>query len=503
MTRLVDTSSALHLPAYEGVAHLAPAVLELKDEARRVVKHLEGRTVWMINSTAQGGGVAEMLPTMVTLLTDLGIETKWAVIDSDDPKFFRLTKQLHNMIHGEGNPSLESGDRELYDAVNRANAEELLPHLKPKDILVVHDPQPMALAKILREKMDLLTIWRCHIGLDEDNAQTKAAWDFLAPYGDAYDWGVFSAPEYIPDFMAGRSVVIYPAINPLSLKNTELPLHKIVAVLANSGLAQSPGPLVTGPYEQMAKRLQTDGTTFLPANIMDDIGLLTRPIITQISRWDRLKGFLPVLKAFGRLKALKNSTGNPLHRRRRTIVRLVLAGPDPESIQDDPEAVETLDELCAAFRDLESGAQADIALVTLPMASIDENWIMVNALQRASTIVIQNSIREGFGLTVTEAMWKRVPVLTNSFACGPRQQVRDRLDGRLISDPTNVEELAMALDEMLGDSEGREAWGRTAQRHVHDRFLCFSQLRSWVDLFSRVDGPRTSGDYAVAHSELG
>lgn len=167
-------------------------------------------------------------------------------------------------------------------------------------------------------------------------------------------------------------------------------------------------------------------------------------------------------------------------------MRLVLAGPDPASVQDDPEGREVLEDLSRAYLDLPAALQEDIALVALPMEDSDQNALMVNALQRASTVVVQNSLREGFGLTVTEAMWKRIPVLSNRQACGPRHQVRDRMDGALVGDPTDVPALAQAMDEMLALPRKREEWGRNAQRHVHDHFLLFTQLRAWIDLLADV-----------------
>ena len=168
------------------------------------------------------------------------------------------------------------------------------------------------------------------------------------------------------------------------------------------------------------------------------------------------------------------------------LVRLVLAGPDPASIQDDPEGLEMMAELHAAYGELDPRLQDDIAVVTLPMSSLRHNALIVNALQRASSLVVQNSLREGFGLTVTEAMWKRVPILSNSKACGPRQQVRDGQDGRLIADPEDPDELAHAMNEMLADAEGRDDWGRSAQRRAHQNFLVFSQLRAWIQLFAEL-----------------
>jgi trehalose synthase len=220
----------------------------------------------------------------------------------------------------------------------------------------------------------------------------------------------------------------------------------------------------------------------------DDFGLLTRPIVTQVSRWDRLKGYLPLLEAFIALKRQLPATTSldPIHRRHLELVRLVLAGPDPSAIQDDPEGRRVLDELVGVYRTLPAEAQGDVAILLLPLHSLEENALMVNALQRASTIVAQNSLREGFGLTIAEAMWKRVPVLSNSRACGPRQQVRDGLDGRLIADPEDRDQLRQAISDMLGDPARLERWGHAAQRRAHDHLLVFDQLRAWGRLLGTL-----------------
>lgn len=487
MAQKVQIPTDVTLDRYEAVAHLASLVRELRAEGQQAVRAMQGRTLWMVNSTPQGGGVAEMLPTMVALLRDLGISTEWAVIESEDERFFTLTKQLHNLIHGEGKLQLPEGARETFERNNRENAQEMQQWLKPGDVLAVHDPQPMPLAGMLRSEIpDLLTLWRAHIGLDSDNAQTEAAWDFLSKYGSDYQHGVFSASEYIPDFFLKRSSIIHPAIDPLTHKNRDLNLHKTVGILSNAALTPDPGPLLMPPYKHVATRLMPDGS-FVPANMGENIGLLTRPIITQISRWDRLKGFVELMKAFAWMKERVRRDRNAfsaLDRRRFSLTRLVLGGPDPSSVSDDPEGQEVLEELISFYQSLDDGIQRDIALIAFPMESRKENALMVNAVQRASTIVVQNSIREGFGLTVTEAMWKHTAVLSNMQACGPRQQIRDGVDGRMINSPENIEQLGLTLIDMLQRPEDRGVWGMNAQRRVHQDFLIFSQLRKWLKLLN-------------------
>ena len=484
--QLVPIRVAHGLEDYEANAHLSAATAELRIEAAPIVARLSGKTVWLVSSTATGGGVAEMLPPIVKLLRDLGINAQWIVIGTRDPGFFALTKRIHNLIHGTGDPRLGSPERELFERVNRENASALGEIVSPGDILIVHDPQPVPLAGLLRDKGPLRTVWRCHIGLDVENAATAAAWDFLGPYLDAYEHAVFSAPEYIPRQLAGRATVIHPGIDPLSPKNREMALRETVEVLCNGGIIPAPSPTVHEPYPARAQRVLPDGTLG-SVTAWENIGLLTRPIVTQISRWDRLKGFMPLMRAFAMLKqsaAAAEARGDPVQRRRLELVRLVLAGPEPGGVADDPEASGVIDELRRYYMEMPAAVQSDIALLMLPMHSPEQNALMVNALQRASTIVVQNSIREGFGLTISEAMWKRVPVLTNSHACGPRQQVRDGLDGRLVHDPEDEGELRRVLSEMLADADRRLRWGRAAQRHVYDQFLMMAQLRSWARLIA-------------------
>jgi trehalose synthase len=482
---VVDIREHVRLDDYAGFVHLAQHVRDLRSEAELCVPSLARRKVWMLNSTAVGGGVAEMMPRLVSILRELGVPTEWAVMRPERPEFFLLTKRLHELIHGEGDPRLGAPDRELYEAVSRDCAASLRSLLSPDDVLIVHDPQPLGAGAMLKRTLGLRTVWRLHIGLEEDSPIARAAWSFLQPYAETYDHAIFTAAEYIRDFLAGRTSVMSPTIDPFSHKNRELSPHKLAGILCNSALVRSDHPVLTPPFQHPALRLQPDGS-FAPADRREDVGLLFRPVVTQISRWDRLKGFRPLLDGFRTLKRRASDPSRPpRHRRRLEIVRLVLAGPDPSSIQDDPGARETLRDLSDAFRALEPHEQADVAIFALPLHSVKENALMVNALQRCSTIVVQNSLREGFGLTATEAMWKAVPVL-GTHAWGLRQQIRDGLDGRLVADPTDPEGLAQVLDEMLADPVLRFAWGHRAQRRVHDSFLVFAQVRQWLRVLASV-----------------
>jgi trehalose synthase len=385
----------------------------------------------------------------VGIMRDLGVKTEWVVIGTQEAEFFSLTKRIHNLIHDFGRPGFSRVEQVLYDRVSRSLADEMQSRIGPDDILVIHDPQPLGMGAELKRRTGIRAIWRCHIGLDQRTPATTAAWDFLKPYAEAFDHAVFSAPEYIPHYLVGRASIIYPSIDPLSHKNREFHAHKLVGILSN--------------------------------------GLLFRPIVTQISRWDRLKGWEPLLKGFLLLKARGAGGGirDNRHKHRIDIARLVLAGPDPSAIQDDPEGREVLKGLCDAYCGLKPEEQESVALLTLPMASRKQNHLMVNAVQRCSTVVVQNSLREGFGLTATEAMWKRIPVLGSS-ACGLRHQIRDGIDGRLTRDPLDPEEIAENLDQMLAHPATRDMWGRNAQRRVYDRYLVYQHVHEWLQRLADV-----------------
>jgi len=477
MVEFVKVTSNITLDDYAAIAYLTGPVHNLRSAAELLLPNFRGRSVIMLNSTARGGGVAEMMPRIVLMLNELGITANWAVMKVERPEFFRLTKRLHNLIHGRGDPALNMDDRKLYEEVNHGVAAALQTHLKPGDVLIIHDPQPLGVAAVLKKRLAIHIIWRCHIGVDFASEATRAAWQFLKPYVEACDHSIFSAPEYIPDYLAGRASVIHPGIDPLSHKNRNLTPHKLTGVLCNAGLAIDHAPVLTPPFSQPATRLQPDGT-FGPAASPDEIGFLYRTIVAQISRWDRLKGFGPLLAGFVRLKQKLRESGAalpPRDRRRIEVVRLVLAGPEPNSVKDDPESREVLGELRQAYRNLKPEFQKDIALLSLPMGSQKENELMVNAIQRCASIVVQNSLQEGFGLTVTEAMWKGTPVL-GTEACGLRQQIRDGIDGRLIHNPEDPDEIATCLEEMLSNYGERERLARNGLRRVFTEFLVFVQV---------------------------
>jgi trehalose synthase len=457
----IEVKNIIGLEQYRERLETALPMRELERETEVYATRLRGRKLVMLSSTALGGGVAEMLRPIVSVVVQLGMDIHWLVMRPSEGAFFTLTKRLHNLIHGAGDPQLGRDERALYDRVSDEIAGELLPRLTRRDVLIVHDPQPLGAGARVKRQLGMTAVWRCHIGLDIDTPQTRAAWSFLEGDARAYDHSIFSAPEYIPSFLAGHSSVIPPGLDPLSPKNHELRPLELVQTLCRAALVSGPD---CDRWKHTAMRLRSDGK-FTPA---DDLTLLFRPTVVQISRWDRLKGWLPLLEGFRRLKM-----------RGHERLQLLMAGPDPGGVADDPEARDLLAEIARAWRALPPALQRDVAVVVLPLYSRVENALMVNALQRSAVLVAQNSIQEGFGLTVTEAMWKGAAVM-GTRACGIRQQIRDGVDGRMVRDPENPDEIAAVLDAMLRSDLAK--LGRAARRRVADQFLIFEQIGRWLRL---------------------
>jgi trehalose synthase len=478
------------LDDYASLVFLSETVRELRLEAAQLVQKLGERTVWMLNSTARGGGVAEMMPSLVGTLRDLGVRCEWIVMTPERPAFYELTRRLHDLIHGHGDAALGAPERELYDAVSRDVGAELSRQLPPDALLVVHDPQPMGAGAVAAAATGATAIWRCHIGLEQHTTETRAAWRFLEPHAGRYAHGIFTSAAYAPSFFASRLSVMPPSIDPLDHKNRELSPHKLVGVLCNSRLLAARAPVLTPPFTEPACRVDPDGL-LRPADVPEDVELMYRPMVTQVSRWDRLKGFVPLLEGFAQLKRTRAARArSERDARRLEIVRLLLVGPAPGSIADDPEGMSAFRELVARYCELEPELQRDIALLVLPMSSRKRNAVMVNAIQRCSTIVVQNSLREGFGLTATEAMWKAVPVLVSN-AYGLGLQVRDQLDGRVLKNPEDSQEVADTLAEMLADPRACDDWGRSAQRQVSQEFLLFRQVARMLRVLAGCAEGRT------------
>jgi trehalose synthase len=378
------------------------------EELRALAKPLRGRSIEMINSTAIGGGVAEILNRLVPLAEELDLPVKWDVMTGGED-FFDVTKSFHNALHGEPYHASPK-DFGIFLAYNERNRATL-----PLDaeFVVIHDPQPAALIDA-RKPGSNHWVWRCHIDLSHPN---RAVWDFLEKIVSRYDGAMFSSPEFsrqlpIPQYL------FYPAIDPLSEKNRELEPEFIAQVLARFGIDPQ------------------------------------RPILTQISRFDRLKDPVGVIRAYRIVK-------------RYFDCQLVLAG---GSASDDPEGSIVLKEVLR-----EADNDPDIKVIELPA------WapLEVNALQRASTIVIQKSLREGFGLTVSEALWKKRPVVASAVGGIPIQIIHKHT-GLLAH---SVEGTAYQIRFLLSHPEIAAKLGEHGHQHVKENFLITQKLKRYLTLF--------------------
>ncbi|MCK0160386.1 glycosyltransferase [Allomuricauda sp. F6463D] len=481
----INVKPGAKLVDYKAYGSLYSSVLDFLEQAQEPVENLKGRTIWMINSTAIGGGVAEMLPSQMRILRELDISIEWLVIEAKKEAFFNLTKRIHNAIHGSGNGIFTEDDRKIYEEVNRNNLPKALELINDGDIVVVHDPQPMPLAAMIKKEKKVSIIWRCHIGLEDDTDVTNAVWEFLEPYTKDYDHFVFSLPAYVPKSLQKRTSIIPPAIDPLSHKNRELQLHKCIGILYQSGILDDHKAILYNRYNHLVRKVMPDGS-FDVLDAGENLDLIYRPIVTEISRWDRLKGFKELMEAFIKMKLDNRKNGDPesLEYKRIEMTLLVLGGPDPAFVSDDPEGKEVLKELVKTYMEIDRHLQNDIAILLLPLDNPKENALIVNALQRTSSIIVQNSIQEGFGLTATEAMWKRKPVLVSN-AAGLKFQAIHNKTGQINPDPTDIESLSKTLVYMLNHPKERDKWGFNGQLRVIQNFTLFSQLISWLEVLSK------------------
>lgn len=378
------------------------------DELYLLADKLKGKSITNINSTAVGGGVAEILTRLIPLLKQLEVDAKWDVIKGDE-KFFGITKKFHNALHGI-RTDLTHNDLEYFTEISKNNMEDMD---LSSDILFIHDPQPIILVekkKVFNNKW----IWRCHI--DISHAQ-KDVIDFLKNYIIDYDASVFSAPAFSMDMDLPQSL-ISPSIDPLSDKNKDLPDELIDSVLERFGIDKK------------------------------------RPIVTQISRFDRLKDPVGVVQAYKKAK-------------KHVDCQLILAG---GGATDDPEGLQVLEETKEA-----AGDDPDIHIIFLPTGSDIE----INALQRASTIILQKSLREGFGLTVSEALWKSKPVIAGAVG-GIPLQIKHTYSGILTY---SVDGTAHYIKQLISDPEYAKKLGLNGKEHVKNNFLITRHLKEYLLLF--------------------
>jgi len=377
------------------------------DDLRLIARHLQGRTIQNINSTAVGGGVAEILSRMVPLMKELGVNVHWDVIKGDE-RFFVITKKMHNALHGAASDITED-EFEYFLTVNRDNAREM----EFSEMVFVHDPQPVALIES-RRGQEGHWAWRCHIDFSRPN---RRVWTFIEKFVRRYEVAVFSAPAFARPLEIPQ-VLISPSIDPLSEKNRELREDEIQAVFDKFGIDRS------------------------------------RPIVTQISRFDFLKDPVGVIKAF-RLA------------RKRVDCQLILAG---GGAIDDPEGPAVMEQVRA-----EAAKDPDIHLLFLPPSSD----LVINALQRGSTVVLQKSLREGFGLTVAEALWKRRPVIAAAVG-GIPLQISHRHSGILTH---SIDGTAHWIKQLLNEPAYAARLGENGHQHILNNYLITRHIKDYLLLF--------------------
>ncbi|MBI1976866.1 MAG: glycosyltransferase [Candidatus Omnitrophica bacterium] len=382
------------------------------EELRLLAGQLQGKMIQHVNSTAVGGGVAEILHRLIPLFKEIGVESCWEVIKGGE-RFFWATKKFHNALHG----SPEEITPEVFDVYLQGAGEYLKEMPLKGDILFIHDPQPIVLVEKKKET-GRKWIWRCHIDVSNPHPEV---WNFLRRYIDQYDASVFSSPAFSQPLPI-RQFMVAPSIDPLSEKNREIPEETITEVLRK--------------YE-------------IPRDL---------PIVTQISRFDRLKDPVGVIKAFRMVQKTSRC-------------RLVLGG---GTATDDPESNQVLEEVRQ-----EADKDPLIHVLLIPSGSDLE----INALQRASAVVLQKSLKEGFGLTVTEALWKAKPVVA-SAAGGIPLQVAHKYSGLLCH---SIEGAAYALKQLLHNPGYAKRLGENGREHVRQNFLLTRHLREYLLLFLSLE----------------
>jgi trehalose synthase len=465
--------STLHLERFRNA--LGPRFEEVRTGIEGAPKLFEGRVVWHISSTSRGGGVAELLQSLLAYVRGTGVDARWRVI-TGEPEFFTITKRIHNRLHGAGGDDgpLEEEEREIYERTLEPAARELCALVGERDVVFLHDPQTAGLLAPLRETGAQL-VWRCHVGVDSPNDTVRSAWEFLRPYVAGADALVFSRKEFVWDGLdRDRTWIVPPSIDVFSPKNQELDETTVRLMLERIGLtAESTSE--RGWYARLdgsPGSVDRRGTIHQEAPIPEDATL-----ITQVSRWDRLKDPVGVMHGFaGQLD------GSGAH--------LLLAGPASASVADDPEESGVLADVLDARDSLEAGARARSHIVCLPMDDVQENAAMVNAIQRRSDMIVQKSLAEGFGLTVAEAMWKSRPVVASARG-GIRDQMIDGETGILLQDPADLGAFGAALRRLIDDEELRKTMGGNARRRVEEQFLGTRHLLQYLGLLEDLLARRT------------
>lgn len=440
---------------------------DLLEVGAKMAAVLDGRSLLHVNSTAAGGGVAEMLHALLPYARFAGIDARWLVIDGN-PEFFAVTKRLHNHLYGtagDGGP-LGEAERDVVRAVGAANAAEFAAVSRPDDVAVLHDPQPSGLAAAL-SKRGLPVVWRCHVGTDDSNEYTDLGWEFLRPLLEPFvDQYVFSREAFAPDWVpTDRLSVVPPSIDPFSAKNLDLDPITVPEILSSIGLIRAPlvEPVTYRREDGSAGRIEHFADVFRTGPPPGP----EVPLIIQVSRWDRMKDMVGVMDAFASWVVHDHDA------------QLILAGPAVSRVADDPEGAEVLTECWHAWRELPHAVRARVQLACLPMIDTEENAVMVNALQRHATVVVQKSLAEGFGLTVAEAMVKGRPIIASEVG-GISDQITDERNGILIENPNDQDEFIAALERMLAHPDEAARMGAQAREDALDNHLGDRHLLRWA-----------------------
>jgi trehalose synthase len=387
-----------------------------------------------------------------------------------EPDFFAVTKRIHNHLHGSPGDGGELGEaeREIYERTLAEPARELASMVRPRDIVYLHDPQTAGMVEALLAT-GAVVVWRCHVGLDLPNEIARHAWDFLRPYVQDADAFVFSRRAFVWDHLDEERIwLVAPSIDVFAPKNQELQPGTVRSIMRRIGLSDGEAPDEPGFFHNDGTPARVDRTADL-----HQLGLIPEDavLITQVSRWDRLKDPLGVLRGFA-----AEFRDDP-------EVHLLLAGPAVAAVADDPEGAAVLAEVVAAWDALPETVRARVHLAALPMDDTAENAAMVNAIQRRSDVVVQKSIAEGFGLTIAEAMWKQRPVVASGRG-GIQDQIVDGESGVLIEDPEDLAAFGAALRRLTADADLRQRLGSAAHERVTEQFLGTRHLMQYLDLLT-------------------
>jgi trehalose synthase len=391
---------------------------------------------------------------------------------SGNPGFFSVTKRLHNHLHESAGDGGELGPEEhkTYEDALAEAADELLQLVQPGDVVYIHDPQPAGLIPHINAR-DLKVVWRCHVGVDTPGPLARNAWDFLRRYVTEADAYVFSRREFVWDELDRERVwIVPPSIDGFSPKNQDLEPAVVGSILAVAGIQEQDHfsralfHRFDGSSARVGRSAELDQDAPVPSEA---------PLICQVSRWDRLKD--PV----GVLRTVADYCEADSH--------LLLAGPSVAGVSDDPEGAEVLAEVREERNALPAEKRARVHLASLPMDDVEENAAMVNAIQRRSNVIVQKSIAEGFGLTVAEGMWKARPLVASRVG-GIQDQIEDGVSGVLIDDPSDLEAVARAVDGFITDPARAKKVGNAARQRVLDEYLGTRSLTQYMSLLQGLLG---------------